>query len=113
MTTSRAVHKSKILQKKFGIIGKVASKYILAGFHVNIVPRKGLSFIAVRGNERFGILVINSLKEIENKVKQIISETEKLNLKPILVIYGNYGPLNKDLKKKIEELGVKIKLFKP
>ncbi|HDD26774.1 MAG TPA: hypothetical protein ENF75_06810 [Acidilobales archaeon] len=113
MTASEAIFKAKLLQKKFGIIGKVAGNYLLAGFNVKVIGRDYLSFIAIRGGERYGVLVVENIKDVVAKAEKLVNVAKKLNLIPVLVIYGRQGLLPPDVYEKIRELGVKVKYFRP
>ena len=113
MTMGEAIFKSKLLQKKFGILGKVAGNYLLAGFNVKVVGKDDLSFIAIRGGERYGVLVVENIKDVVAKAEKLVNAAKKLNLRPVLVIYGRQGLLPPDVNEKIRGLGVKVKYFRP
>ncbi len=113
MSLARIVFLKKKLAEKYGVEGKVAGRYIEAGYSVRMKPRTRhgeLSFIAYKGSQRLAVDVVYlergvKLEDLENLKKK----AELLQAKPVLVLYGSLPRISQELREKIEELGISMK----
>jgi len=110
---ARIVFLKKKLEKKYGIIGKVAGRYIEAGYTVNIgfqTAKGDIDVVAKKENRILAIDVISeSVKVDVNVIEKLKEKAASINAKPILVLYGAGPQLQKEALKRAEELGVEIK----
>ncbi|AKG38732.1 MAG: hypothetical protein ACPLRJ_01755 [Infirmifilum uzonense] len=116
MTLARVRYLQKQLIKRYGIIGKVASRYLEAGLSVRIrhPTRLGDAHIIVQGNgNRLVVEVYTSPKPLHPRDVQAVAEKAKLlNSKPVIVIYSGGRLKSRVTKEALEEatrLQVKIK----
>ncbi|RLE97053.1 MAG: hypothetical protein DRJ57_04870 [Thermoprotei archaeon] len=102
----------KKLRERYGIIGLVAGRYLEAGYHVRLMhpTRYGPAHIVVQGRgEKFVIEVVHEPGALrEEVVEGLLKKAELLSARPILAVYGRGVKLG-DLRKKLEERGVKVK----
>ncbi len=117
MVTAKAKFISKKLAQKYGVIGKVASRYVAAGYSVNILSEQSNSFfdiIAIKSGEKYAIKVFTNAKEIGyEELKKIVDEATKIGAKPIAVLYGSGPRISEDALSKLDELHIKIKRVRP
>ncbi len=99
------------LSRKYGELGRVASKYVLARHSVQLredyIVVKGKGFNAV-------ITLAKNRKEIRGSARKAKDIASKLGpgYRPVLIIYGSYrAPRN--VLEKVREEGVLVKRFKP
>ncbi|MEM3926817.1 MAG: hypothetical protein QXU13_04465 [Desulfurococcaceae archaeon] len=116
MTTPRLAYLAKILEDRYGVIGKVASRYVKAGYSVelNHPTRHGAIEILARGNkgEVLAIEVVDSKKDLSiSSVEKFLEKSKLIRAKPILVIYGGVE-LPEDVYKFCKEKGVRIRRFR-
>ncbi|RLE86199.1 MAG: hypothetical protein DRJ96_02080 [Thermoprotei archaeon] len=100
------------LRKRYGVVGLVAGRYLEAGYHVRLMhpTRYGPAHIVVQGRgEKFVIEVVHEPGALrEEVVEGLLKKAELLGARPILAVYGRGVKLG-DLRKKLEERGVKVK----
>ena len=113
MSLGRIVFTKKKLSRKFGVVGKVAGRYVEAGFtvHVGFKTAEGeVSFIAKRGGQVYAVDVVNGSVDVgPATVEAIARKAASIKARPVLVLYGSGPRLTDDAKKKAEELGVLIR----
>ncbi len=99
------------LSEKYGVLGRVASKYILAGHSVQLrgdyILVKGRGFNAV-------ITLAKNRKEIKDSAKRAKDIASRLGpgYRPVLVIYGSYR-VPGDVLEEVRGEGVLVKRFRP
>ncbi len=105
----------KRLEEKYAEIGKVAGKYIEAGYTVNvkkIKTPKGVIDIVAKKSETYAIDVYKKTGPVPvSIVEEITEKARTINAKPVLVLWGKGPKITQEVLKKAEELGVKIKRF--
>lgn len=113
MTLAEIVFQQKKLEQKYGVEGKVAGRYVEAGFHVrmHVNTKHGrVSFVAIKGGEKFAVDVISGKKVVKKEeLEAIKKKAESLGAKPILVLYGSGVVLGDDAKEFIKEGSVTVK----
>jgi len=99
------------LSEKYGELGRIASKYVLAGHSVQLrgdhIVVSGSGFNAV-------ITLAKSRKEIRERAIRAKNLASKLGqgYRPVLVIYGSYR-VPRDMLEEVRGEGVLVKRFKP
>ena len=99
------------LSSKYGELGRVASRYVLAGHTVQLrgdhVLVKGKGFNAV-------ITLAKSRKEVRESAKKAKEIANKMGpgYRPVLVIYGSYR-VPGDVLEEVRSEGILVKRFKP
>lgn len=92
MTLARVRYLQRQLSKKYGIIGRVASRYLEAGLSVRInhPTRLGPVHIFAQGNgQRLVVEVYTSSKPLRpDDIRRAIDKAKLLQAKPVIVIYG-------------------------
>lgn len=110
MATARQTRVIKRLVKNNGVLGRVAARYIEAGFRVKLDPGiEGLDIVAVKEGVKLGVKVLTNPKLVEGSVEKLKSSCEKHGFKPVLVLYGSVPKLNKEVLDKLVENGVIVK----
>ncbi len=99
------------LSQKYGELGRVASKYVLAGHSVQlrgdhiVVKGKGFNAVITLAKSR------NEIRDSARKAKDIASKLGP-SYRPVLVIYGSYR-VPGDVLEEVRGDGVLVKRFKP
>ncbi len=95
MTTAREAFEAKKLAQKYGVIGKVAGRYVTAGYSVDVVTTDSTApyhFTAVKKGEKLAVRVYEKSGRVPTSVVLELAEKAKSDgYKPILVLYGS-GP---------------------
>lgn len=108
MATYRQAYLAKLLESKFGTIGKVAGRYVTAGLHVTLrLPTRlgPVDIFAQGAGQKLAIEVLEKSEGAREKAEKLVKKAELLKAKPVLVLYG-------DCKVNLSELaglGVKVK----
>lgn len=118
MTTARIRHLQKILIEKYGVIGRVASRYLGAGYSLELMhpTRYGPIHIIARGGggQIFAIEVISKPDDTNlETVKSFLEKAKLVRAKPILVLYSDGIKLPEEVYKFCIENGIKVKRVKP
>jgi hypothetical protein len=117
MVTAKARFLIRKFEEKYGIIGKVAGRYVAAGLSVEFMhpTRYGPIQIVVRGGGKvFAVEVIeNPAKLSLDSIKVFIEKAKLIKAKPILVLYSSNAKLPDELYKFCIENGVKVRVIKP
>jgi len=118
MVTARARYLIERLEQKFGAVGRVAGRYIAAGFSVELMhpTRYGPIHIIARGGKG-KILAVEVVEQVNkvtvDQVKTFLEKAKLIKAKPILAIYSNDFKLPDDIYKFCKENGIKIKVVRP
>jgi len=83
--TWRMIYQSNRLIEKYGVLGKVATRYLLAGHSVRI--QGDLILSSKEGNNLVIGVAIND-KEVGKLISKITEVSKKLNRMPVIVLYG-------------------------
>jgi len=117
MVTAKARFLIRKFEEKYGIIGKVAGRYVAAGLSVEFMhpTRYGPIQIVVRGGGKvFAVEVIeNPAKLSLDSIKVFIEKAKLIKAKPILVLYSSNAKLPDELYKFCIENRVKVRVIKP
>jgi len=113
MTTARATYLQKIYRERYGSIGVVASRYLGAGYSVEIMhpTRYGPIHIIVRGNNTImAIEVIDKPVKITiDNVQRLINKAKLVKAKPILILYSDGPTISDDVYSFCRENGVRVR----
>ncbi|MEM1541701.1 MAG: hypothetical protein QW101_05645 [Ignisphaera sp.] len=116
MTSAKIRYIQNIYEKKYGRLGRIAGRYVGAGYGVefNHPTRYGPVSLLVRG--RGSIMAIevvenNDKVDIE-KIKVFIEKAKLLKAKPVLILYSTGSKLSDDVRKLCMDNGVKIRRIK-
>ncbi|QOJ79414.1 hypothetical protein IG193_02830 [Infirmifilum lucidum] len=116
MSLARIRYLSRQFRKRYGVIGRVASRYLEAGLSVRInhPTRLGPAHIIAHGNgQKLVVEVYYSSKPLEPDTVQRVAEKAKLlRAKPVVALYGK-TPATKRALEVATKLGVKIKRIRP
>jgi len=104
-------------EKAHGILGKVAGRYIAAGYSVelNHPTRFGaINIIARKEGEILAIDVITEKSKLNvDSAKALVEKAKLIKAKPILFAYGfSWVEIPEDLRKFCEENDVKLRVVK-
>ena len=106
--TWRLIYQSNRLIDKYGVLGKVAARYLLAGYSVRI---QGNFILASRGGNNLIIGVAINDKEARELADKIATTSKKLNRIPIVVLYGRNRWRDETISM-IRERGIPYKLVR-
>ena len=112
MSLAKIRHLSTILSRRYGVVGRVASKYVEAGFRVSFLSserRDIADFIAYKGRNRFVVKVVYSSRLSEDTIKKLAAGAKRYSAKPVLALYGRVKPLSDAIRRIAEENGVVLK----
>ncbi len=113
MSLARIVFMQKKLSKKFGVVGKVAGRYLEAGFSVHIgfeTPEGRVDIVAKKEGQVLAIDVVDGAVKIEPETVEVVAKKARsINAKPVLVLYGAGPKLTDEAKAKAKELGVQLR----
>ncbi|MET1160835.1 MAG: restriction endonuclease [Thermoprotei archaeon] len=114
MVTARERFIVNRLLEKGGVVNKVATRYVAAGFNVRVKPNiNDIDIIAIRNTkmgERYGIKVLHEKREYGVEVVNRVLETCKQHsLKPVLILYGSGPRLSEEALNRAREEGVIVK----
>jgi len=106
--TWRQIYKANVLREKYGAVGKVAARYVLAGFNVRVED----NLIYVKGNDMNAVLgVVSNENRLNSTINELSRIKERLGTKTVLVLYGN-RKWSDDLIKKIKDKGLDVKFIR-
>ena len=117
MTLAEIVFTSKKLAEKYGVGGKVAAKYVAAGYSVKMefpTAHGTVSFVAKKGSTVLAVDVVDGSRVVdEGVVRAIVEKAKSIRAKPVLVLYGSGPRLSEEAKKAAAELGVSVRRVRP
>ncbi|MCD6487868.1 MAG: hypothetical protein J7K21_01410 [Desulfurococcales archaeon] len=113
MVTARARFIQKKISKKYGIVGKVAGRYIGAGYSVSFNKKVGdltFDFIASKNRQILAIKIVSNTTLVKpGLVDQVAEAAKKISAKPVIILYGSGPSISEDALKKANEAGISIK----
>ena len=111
VATAKQRYLSRVLVKKHGIIGVVASRYVEAGYSVELFhsTRKGPVQILARKGGVIAVEVFDKGIVTLDAVKAFHEKTKVLRAKPVVVLYGSGVALSEEAKAYCNENGIKVK----
>ncbi|MEB3780435.1 MAG: hypothetical protein GSR85_09465 [Desulfurococcales archaeon] len=116
MTTAKRIFESKMLSEKYGALGKVAGRYIKAGYSIRDVDLEERSFIAVRRGEKLLVKVVWNVNKIDDSMlDELKNKAETLNAKPLLIVYGGKPRVSviRSIIDSIKARGISFRRIKP
>jgi len=116
MTTPRQKFIGKALVNKYGLVGRVATRYLYAGLHVEInhPTRLGSIPIIAKGNKQtFVIEVLKPSQSIDQAIESVAKKAELLKARPVLAVPKTLVSKEKfrTLLEKAKAYNTKIKLL--
>ncbi len=113
MSLARIVFMQKKLSRKFGVVGKVAGRYLEAGYSIHVgfdTPEGRVDIVAKKEGQVLAIDVVDgSVRVGPDTVEAVARKARSINAKPVLVLYGSGPKLTEEAKSRAKELGVSIK----
>lgn len=111
MTSAKRLFLMRKLREKYSVKGRVASRYIAAGFSVTInPPLTGVDFTATKHGFRYaGIILWEKKTYNTDVVEKAHSIGEKYRVKPLIILYGSGPRITREAVEKARELGVIIR----
>ncbi len=113
VVTAKEMFDAKKLAQKYGVVGKVAGLYRMAGYKVDVLSADegaDVNFIASKRNEKLGVKVfVKNIYVPLDIVEKLKKAADEKKFKPILVLYGAGPKLKDDVLNKIKELNISIK----
>jgi protein involved in ribonucleotide reduction len=111
MTGAKQIFLMRKLSSKYGVSGRVAARYVAAGYSVTVnPPLKDVDFVASKHGVRFAGIILSGKKlygvEIVEKAREI---GEKYRVKPLLILYGTGPRITVEALEKAREYGVIIR----
>ncbi|BAA80995.2 hypothetical protein APE_1985.1 [Aeropyrum pernix K1] len=114
MATAREAFEAKKLAARYGVVGKVAAGYRMAGYEVEVVdgsPEATANFKAWRRGESLVVRVYMKSGRVPVSVVEELASASG-GSKPVLVLYGSGPKLTSEVLEKARELGVSIRRFR-
>ncbi len=108
MSNWRTIYIANTLIRKYGVVGKVASRYVLAGFSVRV---NGKYVYAKKEGSNLVIGVATNEAEAKSLINELVSIAKKLNSTPVLAIFGR-ADISKEFIDEITKEGVKVKFVR-
>ncbi len=111
MTTGRQIFTIKKIAKRYGLVGKVAGRYVAAGYNVTVKPPiKGVDFIASGQGRRYGGFIFSGKTTVTpDKIEEVAKIAKTYGLEPLVVLYGRGAKITAEAIEKAKELDVKIR----
>ncbi len=99
------------LTKRFGIKGRVAARYVAAGYSVTVnPPLEGVDFTASKHGVRYAGIIFWEKKSIGPEIiEKAHAIGEKYRVKPVIVLYGSGPKITAEALDKARELGVLVR----
>ena len=113
MVTAREAFEAKKLAQKYGVIGKVAGLYRMAGYEVEVKDTSDgaeFNFIARKRRESLIVKVYTKNNHVPlDVVEKLAKAGSEGGYKPILVLYGRGPKVTTELINKAKELNVSLR----
>ncbi|RLG00318.1 MAG: hypothetical protein DRN49_03125 [Thaumarchaeota archaeon] len=106
--TWRRIYQSNRLVEKYGVLGKVAARYLLAGYSIRI--QSNFILASKEGSNLIIGVAIND-KNAEKLITEITEASKKLSRIPVIVLYGKNKWRNETIKA-IKDHGITYKLVR-
>jgi len=106
--TWRRIYQSNRLVEKYGVLGKVAARYLLAGYSIRI--QSNFILASKEGSNLIIGVAIND-KNAEKLITEITEASKKLSRIPVIVLYGRNKWRNETIKA-IKDHGITYKLVR-
>jgi len=111
MVTARETYIASKLVERYGVIGRVASRYVTAGYSVRVLhpTRYGpVHVVAKKHGVTLAIDVTTGIPSVE-AAKSLLEKAKLLRARPILVIYGRGSVVPQEVVSFCAENNIKLK----
>ncbi|MEM1678394.1 MAG: hypothetical protein QXJ95_05540 [Ignisphaera sp.] len=109
----RVKYMCRIFEKRYGIVGHVAKRYIMAGYSVefmhptrygpiHIVARKGGQKIAIEIFDRPSIVPMDT-------VSKLLEKARRIGARPVLALYSDGPRMDSEVYRYCTENGIRIR----
>jgi len=116
LTLAEIVFTKKKLERRYGVEGYVAGRYVEAGYSVTMrfkTPGGVVSFVAKRSGELLAVDVVNGTIEVGREMVEAIAEkAASIRAKPVLALYGSGPRVTEEALGAAREKGVTIRRFR-
>jgi len=112
MVTAREAFEAKKLASKYGVPGKVAALYRMAGYRVDMIssePDAPVHFKASKRRDHLAVRVYWKPGKVPPEVVEELASTAGGSHRPVLVLYGAGPRADEGLIEKARGLNVKIR----
>ena len=113
MTLADIVFTARKLAEKYGVEGKVAGRYVEAGYSVRMRFKTSagvLSFVAKKESTVLAVDVVSgAVKVSAEDVRRLAEKAKSINARPVLILYGAGPVLTDEAKSAAKELGVSVR----
>jgi len=116
MVTAREAFEAKKLASKYGVPGKVAARYRMAGYAIEMLstdPDADAHFKAMRRRETLLVRVYWSSARVPVEILERLAKASEEGFKRVLVLYGAGPRVTEDFLNKARELGVAVRRIRP
>jgi len=116
MSLARIVFEQKKLAQRYGVVGRIAGRYLEAGYSVAVgleTPAGRVGFLAQKAGERIAVDVYTgSVRITKEQVVAIADKAAALKAKPVLALHGRGVKVTPEALEEAKKRGVAIKRFK-
>lgn len=113
MTTAREAFEAKKLAQKYGVVGRVAGRYRVAGYNVDVLTtdeEADYNFTAYKKGEKLAVKVVHRSGQVPVEVvEKLAGGAKEQGYKPILILYGAGPKLSESVLSRAGELQVSIR----
>ncbi len=112
MVTAREAFEAKKLAARYGVVGKVAARYRMAGYEVRVESAEEgskLHFTAVKPRDRIAVRVYWRTGPVPESVVEELASAAGSGFKPVLVLYGAGPKITPQVLEKARGLGVSVR----
>jgi len=113
---SKTRYIQRVLEKKYGVLGKVAGRYLEAGFSVEMYhpTRYGpIHFIARGGGMKLAVEVVEKPGFVDvDVVKRLLEKAKLVSARPVLVLYSSKSRFSDDVYRFCKENNIKVRRVK-
>lgn len=117
MVTEKEAFDAKKLAAKYGVIGKVAGRYRMAGYLIDMIDTgegAAINFLAYKRGEKLAVKVYTKSGHVEaSLVEKLASNAKDRESRGVLVLYGSGPKITGELVEKARELGISIRRMRP
>ena len=111
MVTAREAFEAKKLEARYGVVGKVAARYRIAGYQVQVETTDSsasYNFVATKKGEKILVKVYNKTGQVPVSVVEALAGSGPAT-KKVLVLYGRGPKITRQLLDAAREKGVSLR----
>ncbi|MCS7111285.1 MAG: hypothetical protein RMI45_00950 [Ignisphaera sp.] len=109
----RMLYLCKIFERRYGVIGRVARRYLMAGYSVEFMhpTRYGsIHIIARRGSEKIAVEVFEKPSSVTmDTATRLLEKSRLVGAKPLLVLYSSGPRMDSTMRNYCAENGIRIR----